>query len=70
MCLVPLAAPATPATTEPRGAFEASSRRDSSSLRSASKKNLVTVQLSAVSYQLSAVLDRFHRSGRKLMADG
>ena len=33
MCLVPLAAPATTATTEPRGAFRALSFRDSSSLR-------------------------------------
>ena len=39
MCLVPLAAPATTATTEPRGAIEASLLRDSSSLRSALEKN-------------------------------
>jgi hypothetical protein len=38
MCLVPLAAPATTATTEPRGALEASSLRDSSSLRLAPGK--------------------------------
>jgi hypothetical protein len=39
MCLVPLAAPATTATTEPRGAIEASSLRDSSRLQSAPEKN-------------------------------
>ena len=39
MCLVSLAAPATTATTEPRGALEASSLRDSTRLRSAPEKN-------------------------------